>query len=364
MIYFLQLFEGITDIVGLGMPREVAQYFQQKGGKNAFLLAKWFKDYKSRTEDKDWFIRMRFSDDLVMYARTAEAIRKGGPLLDEVKRYYDLEDRHVSQENYDDIVRSLHRELDDDSFFNQPLIQDVMSKQLTDLSHLKKMTLAKAVDVYEQKRIFTDAKPVLEFDDGYRWVNVGKKSPMIAKLMKNCGSAGVMSMDRDRTIMVLFDEKNDPRVLCTYSPNEGYISGVERKAGKEEIEDEFVPKIIDLCDKLGASYRDTQPNLLAAYVLRNHHHTSKSLIDDFGKQWAVAVDLKDEKLIVYYGGAFIRDEKLEREVLNSQDFDDYVKGVDSDKDLSTLYKYLSCPRGKKHFKAEKISIYNFKKRYD
>ena len=75
----------------------------------------------------------------------------------------------------------------------------------------------------------------------------------MGKLMKNCGSAGLMSRDENRTLLTLFDKNNKPHVVVTYSPNEKRISSDEG-IGKSEVKNKYHDYILDLAKFLGVRF--------------------------------------------------------------------------------------------------------------
>jgi hypothetical protein len=71
--------------------------------------------------------------------------------------------------------------------------------------------------------------------------------------MRNCGSAGVMSSDPDRTIIALFDPNNKPHVMTVYSPNQNRISGDEGR-GSSQVKSIYHPYVLDLAKILNAKF--------------------------------------------------------------------------------------------------------------
>jgi hypothetical protein len=82
--------------------------------------------------------------------------------------------------------------------------------------------------------------------------------------MKNCGSTGVMSTDKDRTMMTLVNKANKPHVVATYSRSENRISGVEGQASTA-IKDEYADYVIDLANTLQARI-DTDSSTGSKYL--------------------------------------------------------------------------------------------------
>ena len=48
--------ESKDNIINLGYPPIIAKLFFKQWGKQAYLIASWYKDYKNnRADNKDWF---------------------------------------------------------------------------------------------------------------------------------------------------------------------------------------------------------------------------------------------------------------------------------------------------------------------
>jgi hypothetical protein len=97
--------------------------------------------------------------------------------------------------------------------------------------------------------------------------------------MKNCGSAGLMSWDEDRTIVALFGPTNKPHVMVTYSPNEKRISGDEC-AGSSQVKPEYHRYVLDLAEHLSATFDVSKTKSTALgvkYLLRNKAQSIEQL---------------------------------------------------------------------------------------
>jgi hypothetical protein len=97
--------------------------------------------------------------------------------------------------------------------------------------------------------------------------------------MANCGSAGLMSDDPDRTLIGLFDINNKPHVIITYSPNQKRLSG-EEGPGYSEVKSKYHQYVIDLTNLLGAKFdvgRAKSVELRLKYLLRGKGSNVKKL---------------------------------------------------------------------------------------
>ena len=258
------LTESKQDIVSLGFPEVVASLMQESFGKNAFLIARWFKEYQHSgwmEAHKDWWHERMgdfrntpsFADLTDMYAATTdeESYKK---VLDrlELSRsdddFYDLPEQRIA------LKEQIKAHLFDNIFFKvMGIVQDIMSNKLTDLSTYKKLSNNDAQEKYDKKNIFQDRDPIKTYPSGFKWVDAGKRCQLVGSLMKNCGSAGLMSSDKDKTILALFDKLNKPHILVTYSPNEHRISG-DQGIGSSEPKEKYHDYILDIAKHLGATF--------------------------------------------------------------------------------------------------------------
>lgn len=278
------LIESKQNLMNIGFPEVIASLLIQKFGRNAFIVAKWLKDswsYQFKGDyPKDWWQKANSrwgarDIDVVDAVRLYNAAQTSKEEYDRVRNelgfYVDPEDEF----NPSDTLRMLKAEvaerLFDQIFFRYQLIEDIMSKELTNLKPYKDLSFQQAKDKYDEKRIFDDAQAVKEYDNGWKWINAGKKCQLVGGMMKNCGSTGVMSMDPDRTMIVLFDPNGKPHVVVTYSPNENRISGDEGQASTA-VKSEYHELVLDLADHLDAKFdieRTKSKALKIKSVLRN-----------------------------------------------------------------------------------------------
>ena len=258
--------ESKQSIINLGYPEIIAKLFYQKFGNKAFLLARWFKEYHSNeyTDKNDWWIQhfsgfgtIKLNEYVNLYYSTrnpeeyAKMLKHLDLSYDDVSHY----DEYYLREQRENIKKEIEKILFDDVFFAYyfSIINDIISGKITDVRPYEKMSFKDAAMKYEEKRIFQDIRPIKKYSNGFKWINVGKKCYLMGHYMKNCGSAGVMSTDEDRTMLGLFDTNNKPHVVVVYSPNEKRISGDEGVASIE-VKSEYHKYIIDLAKVLGAEF--------------------------------------------------------------------------------------------------------------
>lgn len=251
--------ENKQEIIALGFPKVIADIISEHFGKNAFLIAKWNRDYSSYKDDPDWWFRQNtsyFGKNISIgdYVRLYQANN-----IEEYKKvYYQLYEKEPNTQEYELeeqkewLRKRIEHELISSVFFSYlTLIKDIKEGKITDLAPYKKLTYQQAQEKYDKKQMFKDSPIVKSYENGWKWINVGKKCHLLGKLMRNCGSVGVMGNDPDRTIMTLFDKGNKPHVMVTYSPNEKRISGDEG-AGSSRVKDQYSDYVVDLAKLLNA----------------------------------------------------------------------------------------------------------------
>jgi hypothetical protein len=174
----------------------------------------------------------------------------------------------------------IRQEFFDETFFKYyPIIQDIDSGKLTDVAPYKKLGFIEANIKYEKRQYFEGSTPIKVYPNGFKWIDTGRKSVLLAEQMRNCGSAGLMSQDENRTILALFGPNNKPHVMLTYSPNEKRISGDEC-TGSSPVKPEYHEYVMDLAHQLGVRFdteRTKSPLLKVKYLLRNKAQQVESL---------------------------------------------------------------------------------------
>ena len=264
--------QKIKELMGDEFPDVVASLFIEEFGNKSFTIAKWMKDYYQHRVDTakkyggKWWEKVfdvgrgRTLLDLIeLYVAANKSAEEYKAQLE----YLDIESEDFIDENYlaeqkIALKQQIKEILLGDIFFRHyALVQDILNKSLTDIAPYKKMPLRDANKAYEEKKVFDEEEPITAYEEGYRWINVGNKCNLVGNLMKNCGSSGVMSLDEDRTMIVLFDKNNKPHVVVTYSPNQKRISGDEGQASSR-VKDEYSDYVLDLADILGAEFDSTK----------------------------------------------------------------------------------------------------------
>lgn len=266
------LFESKQSIMSLGFPEVIASIISQKFGKNDFLVARWLRDssinkfYNKETNTsyypENWW-RIANNDfmsnklNLVDYVDLYEVAKTLNlEEYNKVRKAKELgETDEVTQEDIRDFKSHIEYEMFNSYFFSyDPFMQDIQNGILTDLKPYKDLPYQEARDKYDKKRLFRQKENLVkEYPNGWRWINAGRKCELVGSLMKNCGSAGVMSSDPDRTILTLFDSRNKPHVVVTYSPNQKRISGDEG-VGSSVPKEKYHDYILDLAQHLGVRF--------------------------------------------------------------------------------------------------------------
>jgi hypothetical protein len=264
----LLLSESKQALINIGYPEVVASLFYQKFGELGFIVGKWYKDFSVYHSPEDmkrlninWWRYYHTSSgrktDLNLLVEFYEAARKSLEDYNIVREKNDF--RKLTLGEFDQtetlklIKESLARNLFEKLFFTRPIIKGVLSGEIKDMKPYKDLSYKEANYAYETKKIFSEKTPIKTYRNGWRWINVGQTCDIVGHKMKNCGSTGVMSMDKDRTMITLFDPSQNPHVVATYSPNEKRLSGVEG-IGSSEPKLEYSKYIIDLVKILKVEY--------------------------------------------------------------------------------------------------------------
>ena len=261
---FFILKEAKQSLINLGIPEVIATIFYEKFGKNAYTIARWYKEYTAyRNDYKNW------------WREVSHGISRTGivEMVDLYNAMKDFANDKITVDQYNSIREKLGFAKDDGTeelsfrleqlkdrieedflqevFFGRNLIKDILSGKIKSIQPYSKLSFDQANQKYEEKSIFKDKKPLKTYSNGWRWVDAGQKCDLVGKQMKNCGSTGLMSMDQNRTMLTLFDPNNIPHVVATYSPGEKRLSGVEGQASTG-VKNEYADYVVDLAKTLGA----------------------------------------------------------------------------------------------------------------
>lgn len=324
------LLESKQSIIDLGYPRSIADIFFERYGKNSFVAAKWMKDALYNNEDnKDWwystFKRISSSNkdhgfDLVNLVKLYEAAKIGEQEYIKTREEIELpiSEEGLAALDLDEDIKYIYRTIKEKLFDRYPFDSSIMkgldNGTIKNIKEYSKLNFQEANDKYNNKRIFQDITPIKSYDNGYKWINVGEKCELIGKSMKNCGSTGIMSKDKDRTMLVLFDMSNISHVVLTYSPNENRISGIEGQASTPTKE-EYHKYVLDIANHLKADidyHRESSKSKMLAIksmLKQKLKNITTVYSDDYSECFFVTMDDSKE----YYSNYnfFIPSEEIE-----------------------------------------------------
>ena len=282
--------ESNQSIINLGFPDIIASMLSKKFGNKAFTVARWYREYSGYHDKKDWFdwANRRFGSnlgiadliDLFNSTDTSEHYLKMLKKLDMTQDDFFRTEAELKEQRkalMDEIEEMFFKHV---FFTAHNLMTDVLKGKLTDIKPYENMSFNDAYLKYDEKRIFGDMTPLKRYPTGYKWINVGKRCDFLGHHMKNCGSAGVMSWDADRTMIGLFDPNNKPHIVVTYSPNEKRISG-DMGVAHSEPKSEYHDYILDLAQVLDAKfdYGKTNSKLLKLKYLLGDKGTDLKKIE-------------------------------------------------------------------------------------
>lgn len=322
------LTESKQSLINIGFPPVIASIMIEKLGNKAFIVAKWMRDYigKSSKEEipKDWFKKIAggwgSDQDLTILLDLYNGALQGEEGYIKAAKEHEMNASALEEMEIEDVRKGLKKSITQ-KFFRyfffrvSPFIEKIINGELTDLSPYKDLNYQEAEHKFESKRIFDDIKPIKIYPNGWKWLNVGDKCTLVGRIMKNCGSTGVMSMDPDSTMISLFDTNNTPHVVATYSPNEKRISGVEGQASTS-VKDEYHDYILDLSDVLGVKHDITNEKSKELKVKTTFKNNIKKIIklknEDSTWNQYFQITLKDGTVWYSNGNDFIKKEELIR----------------------------------------------------
>ena len=282
MSYDYLLVESKQLLVKLGFPEIIVTILYERFGTKAPLFARWYKEYStSRQNDPNWwqnyfhgFSKPTVVSIVKLYEATKE-YQEGKITFEQynAKRsnlnFASVDSPEETTNLLDRLKGFIEETFFDEIFFDRKIIKDYMQGKLKNLAPYAKLPFLEANEKYEEKFVFADQTPIKTYENGWKWIDVGVKCDLVGRKMKNCGSAGLMSYDKKKTMLVLFDEHNNPHVVVTYSPNnEEQISAIKGQ-GESTIKNEYVDYVIDLADTLGVKIRvdNTDSKMLQLKVL-------------------------------------------------------------------------------------------------
>jgi hypothetical protein len=324
---------SISGIVSLGYPPILAKILIERFDKNAGTIAKWLKEYyfyePNFLQRLGGFLSYKpFGDsEIVTLLKMLDATQSEDKYLQFLKdEEFSIPEVIDLEQSKQLIKQQISKEFFENTFFSLIIINDIKSGKLTNLSQYKKLNIYDANEKYESKKIFKELPALKEYDNGFRWINIGKKSNLVALKMKNCGSVGVMGFDPDRTMIVLFDEHNNPHVIVTYHPNEKRISGDEC-AASTDLKDKYADYVIDLAKVLGAEL-DTDKSGAKGVRIKYKLKDIAETIERIGKEGEYIFDdffkFKDSSGKVFYTNYYY--------VISIDDFNKAVDFIKSNKD--------------------------------
>lgn len=337
--------ESKQSIINLGIPEIISDLIYEKFGNKSFIISKWYKDYHNVDPErygKDWW-KISHSSLFrrnISLADYVELYKNSTNISDYKKSYEEILGGELETEDFDldDNRRMLKNQIKkllfDGLFFKYySLINDIESGKLTNLSGYKDLSFEDASDKYDERNIFKDTKPLKVYDNGWKWINVGKKCHLLGKLMKNCGSSGLMSNDEDATIISLFDENNKPHVLVTYSPNENRLSG-DQGIASSDVKDEYSDYLLDLSDTLNAEIKGYygKPSkskfISLKYKFKNKLLNIKRLESNSYFSEYFLISLTDGKQYYSDGEFFVDKDKIDDLIKNKE-----IDGINSYMDI-------------------------------
>lgn len=297
-VFFKEWFlltESAQQIANLGFPKVIAQMFQRKFERKAFVLAKWFKDASgkvdpSQTKASDWWelysnpygSKLNMRDWLNVYDALPNPKKYNDVMT---KLGFELSPEAIDEEYLKIRKKEMFKQIEDklfgDGFFTDEFIKEIIAGTETPQEYAD-MTFSQAQIKYDEKNIFEKKEPLKTFEDGMKWIDVGRTCVTIGKKMHNCGRVGAMSLDSTATLLVLFDKFKNPHVIATYQPKTNTITGLQGKASTLPKE-EYDNYILDLFKHLGTQYEYHKSGAVIRIALKellgNDAHTLEKLVD-------------------------------------------------------------------------------------
>lgn len=254
-------------LINLGYPPSMASFMIEKFGKNAALMARWFKEYSIlNSSASEWFHNGRNPsklDDLSLYVLLYEALlTRDQEHYNKVREDLGLYVNHDEPTDFDQMIPAMKKGIEkgffDTTFVNLNIVKAILSGKLTDLKPYAKMSFKDANRSYEDKLMFNTSDAISgighvlkRYPNGMLWVNAGNKCRLVGDDMGNCGSTGLMSLDPNSSMYVLYDTNKKGHAIFTLSPGDNNrVSGVQGK-GSTEMKPEYNDYLLDAVKELG-----------------------------------------------------------------------------------------------------------------
>lgn len=283
--------EAKHNLTSLGYPDVVASILIEKFGSLANLFAKWFIEYSYTGEPPaNWWLLVtgdwKQNPSLFDLTRLYETLLKNGKeayleLIRKMELNVHADQNLNVKKEKDRLKEQIKIKFLNKHFFDYGIVKEIIEKRENPAEY-KKLTIKQAQEKYDNKNMFEKRPKIKTYPNGYKWIDIGKSCITLGDKMRNCGSAGLMSWDADRTILALFDDHNNPHVIVTYSPNEKRISGDEGRA-TTAVKSEYHDYILDLCEFLGAEFdtgKTRSDELKLKYLLKGKASNIRKVNDD------------------------------------------------------------------------------------
>jgi len=364
--------ESKQSLVNIGIPPILASIINEKFGKHSFIVGKWLMEYyrNPSAEDLPYKISSKLSDMVDLYnsalvgreAYMAQLAHLGVDMEDYNGIDYDTDPKREIR-----LIKNEIRDLFKQNctfFYRNRIVEDIANGELTDLSPYKNLPYREAIQKYERKKLITDQKPIKVYEDGDKWIDVGKKCDLVADIMGNCGSVGLMGTDSERTMIALFNAEGSPHIVVTYSPNENKISGIEGKASSSAKE-EYHDKILDLGKILGANPRihgEKSPLLRIKFAFGDSFKNIEKLParkSEWDQRNYYKITTTDNQIWYTDSNSLISEDQMEKikEIIKNMTDKERV-GLGNDEDLGVIFRNL--PRLNIKF----LSFYDIAKMFD
>jgi len=259
----------------LGFPPDIARIFQKLFGKNSFLVAKWATDHYGKGLEKAGnFTRTDIFDNIEI-KKFLESLRELPCCDPRYEKFYNYnhpkwknqkfvevhdieflgERIAFTDEEIDNIIEDIEKRMIGDLSYvlNSEFIQAIIDGKLTDLGPYKNLEYSEAKEKFYERTQLPNFDVLKKYPNGYKWVDTkSKKCRAVGKKMKNCGSLGVMTLEENASMILLYDKVNNPKVIATWEPESKTLKGIQGQSGTPPKE-KYLPLIRDIIEILGAT---------------------------------------------------------------------------------------------------------------